>query len=239
MRPIIPKDLLYTCSSRANCPRNVRYPPMYPRWEDQCRAFGYECRMISGRTWGHLWSLPPTVPYRSSKLTVSIFYNNNFTNCISFLSSVRRSFVIPWTERCGMIFEVNVVPAIFLSQPDFFFQLVLVVPFFFFYQPPRNVIFPELASRRLPIFAEAIIAHRPSNCPFEPVLLRLSFVSSFFTLGPPLWRAPPGISFFIPDPGYETRAWRTHTFRVRFVSPLARSSYSSHEFTGRFFRSAV
>lgn len=50
MRPIIPKDLLYTCSSRANCPRNVRYPPMYPRWEDQCRAFGYECWMISGRT---------------------------------------------------------------------------------------------------------------------------------------------------------------------------------------------
>lgn len=40
----------------------------------------------------------------------------------------------------------------------------------FLYRAPRNVIFPGRASRRLPIFAEAIIAHRPSNCPFGLVL---------------------------------------------------------------------
>ncbi|KYM96183.1 hypothetical protein ALC62_13235 [Cyphomyrmex costatus] len=35
-----------------------------------------------------------------------------------------------------------------------------------FCAPPRNVIFPPAASCRLPIFAEAIIAHRSSDCPF-------------------------------------------------------------------------
>lgn len=35
-----------------------------------------------------------------------------------------------------------------------------------FCAPPRNVIFPLAASCRLPIFTEAIIAHRSSGCPF-------------------------------------------------------------------------
>lgn len=37
-----------------------------------------------------------------------------------------------------------------------------------FCTPPRNVIFPPAASCWLPIFAEAIIAHRSSDCPFGP-----------------------------------------------------------------------
>lgn len=36
-----------------------------------------------------------------------------------------------------------------------------------FCAPPRNVIFPLATSCRLPIFTEAIIAHRSSDCPFE------------------------------------------------------------------------
>ncbi|EZA49746.1 hypothetical protein X777_11618 [Ooceraea biroi] len=53
-----------------------------------------------------------------------------------------------------------------------------------FCAPPRNVIFPPAASCRLPIFAEAIIARRSSDCPFGPssvpVVVSLSLSSPLF-----------------------------------------------------------
>lgn len=100
------------------------------------------------------------------------------------------------------VFRVNVVPTIFLGRPDFFFQQILVV----FCTAPRNVIFPRRASHRLPIFAKAIIAHRPSNCPFGPVVLRLSFS----TLCRPLWL----ILHPLSCRGYETPRRTTHLFHI-------------------------
>lgn len=101
------------------------------------------------------------------------------------------------------------------SSPSWF---LLSTNFCRFCTVPRNVIFPRRASHRLPIFAEAIIAHRPSNCPFGPVLLRLSFS----TLCRPLWL----ILHPLSCRRYETPKRTTHLLHIcplSFVLALSRS----------------
>lgn len=74
-----------------------------------------------------------------------------------------------------------------------------------FCAPPRNVIFPPAASCRLPIFAEAIIAHRSSDCPFEPPPRPpRSVIPRHTSVVPPFFIPPPFPRSTSPWPGLVT-----------------------------------
>lgn len=86
MRPIIPKDLSYTCF-RANCPRNVRYPsfafsPLLPPPLPTASLHPYVSMMV-GRSMSHVWlrmsddfwlHLRPSVKFRACHVAPRVMH---------------------------------------------------------------------------------------------------------------------------------------------------------------------